>query len=226
MDSGQLFNWKLRPTLGMDLGQPPPPPKRLRPTLQLKIKANSWNEFRPPPPKRLRPTLQLKIKANSWNEFRPTLPPEGLRPTLQLKIKANSWNGFRPTPPPPPGFRFGRSPRVQLTNVVRFSCQSTNLEWPQKSPFTEWRRLKNRYVITLDLLGKYDVVGHYSRFAARILANLPQYDVTLLCYMPQLYCMQAFNCSLSGSGTASLCSICLCRLAAFNSYCTKKLLQG
>ena len=55
-----------------------------------------------PPPERLRPTLQLKIKANSWNEFRPTpipTPPERLRPTLQLKIKANSWNGFRPTPP-------------------------------------------------------------------------------------------------------------------------------
>ena len=54
----------------MDSGQPPPP-KRLRPTLQLKIKANSWNGFRPPPPpppERLRPTLQLKIKANSWNK--------------------------------------------------------------------------------------------------------------------------------------------------------------
>ena len=46
----------------------------------------------PPPPERLRPTLQLKIKANSWNEFRPTPPAERLRPTLQLKIKANSWN--------------------------------------------------------------------------------------------------------------------------------------
>ena len=49
-----------------------PPPERLRPTLQLKIKANSWNGFRPtpppPPPERLRPTLQLKIKANSWNK--------------------------------------------------------------------------------------------------------------------------------------------------------------
>ena len=46
------------------------PPQRLRPTLQLKIKANSWNGFRPtpPPPERLRPTLQLKIKANSWNK--------------------------------------------------------------------------------------------------------------------------------------------------------------
>ena len=44
-------------------------------------------------------------------------PPERLRPTLQLKIKANSWNGFRPTPQPP-GFRFGSSPRVQLTNVA------------------------------------------------------------------------------------------------------------
>ena len=40
----------------------------------------------------LRPTLQLKIKANSWNELRPTPPAERLRPTLQLKIKANSWN--------------------------------------------------------------------------------------------------------------------------------------
>ena len=45
-----------------------------------------------PPPARLRPTLQLKIKANSWNELRPTPPMERLRPTLQLKIKANSWN--------------------------------------------------------------------------------------------------------------------------------------
>ena len=44
--------------LGMNSGQPPL--ERLRPTLQLKIKANSWNEFRP--------TLQLKIKANSWNK--------------------------------------------------------------------------------------------------------------------------------------------------------------
>ena len=71
----------------MDSGQPPPSPQeRLRPTLQLKIKANSWNGFRPPPtpPERLRPTLQLKIKANSWNGFRPTPPPlqERLRPTL------------------------------------------------------------------------------------------------------------------------------------------------
>ena len=82
----------------MDSGQPPPPPppppERLRPTLQLKIKAtlgvNSGQP--PPPPKRLRPTLELKIKANSWNEFRPTPPLERLRPTLQLKIKANSWN--------------------------------------------------------------------------------------------------------------------------------------
>ena len=47
----------------------------------------------PHPTQRLRPTLQLKIKANSWNGFRPTpTPPERLRPTLQLKIKANSWN--------------------------------------------------------------------------------------------------------------------------------------
>ena len=51
----------------------------------------------------LRPTLQLKVKANSWKEFRPTTPPPRevqvnpsaeLRPTLQLKIKANSWNEF------------------------------------------------------------------------------------------------------------------------------------
>ena len=46
----------------------------------------------------LRPTLQLKIKANSWNEFRWTPQQKGLgepfswilRPTLQLKIKDNS----------------------------------------------------------------------------------------------------------------------------------------
>ena len=53
----------------MDSG-PLPPPERLRPTVQLKIKANSWIGFRPtpPPPERLRPTLQLKIKTNSWNK--------------------------------------------------------------------------------------------------------------------------------------------------------------
>ena len=61
-DSGEPFCWILRPTL------------------QLKIKANSWNEFRPPPlpPLKkdsgepfcwiLRPTLQLKINANSSTE--------------------------------------------------------------------------------------------------------------------------------------------------------------
>ena len=75
----------------MNSGQPPQPPERLRPTLGM----DSGPEI-------LRPTIQLKIKANSWNGFRPTPPPERLRPTLQLKIKANSWNGFRPTPPPPP----------------------------------------------------------------------------------------------------------------------------
>ena len=51
----------------MDSGQPPSP-ERLRPTLQLKIKANSWNELRPTPREILRPALQLKIKANSWNK--------------------------------------------------------------------------------------------------------------------------------------------------------------
>ena len=54
------------------------------------------NSDQPSPPERLRLTLQLKIKANSWNEFRPTAPPERLRPTVQLKIKANSWYGLRP----------------------------------------------------------------------------------------------------------------------------------
>ena len=49
-----------------------------------------------------------------------------------------------------------------------------------------------RYVITMGLCSKYDVDGQYSRFAAQILAN-PQYDVTLLCYISQLYCMQTFN---------------------------------
>ena len=50
-DSGEPFNWKLRPTLGMNSGQPPPQKDSgepfnqiLRPTLQLKIKANSWNK--------------------------------------------------------------------------------------------------------------------------------------------------------------------------------------
>ena len=50
-----------------------------------------------------------------------------------------------------------------------------------------------RYVITLGLRSKYDVGGHYCRFTPRILANPPQYDVTLLCYISQLYCMQTFN---------------------------------
>ena len=50
-----------------------------------------------------------------------------------------------------------------------------------------------RYVITMGLRSKYDMDGHYSRFAVRILANPPQYDVTLLCYIAQLYCMQRFN---------------------------------
>ena len=49
-----------------------------------------------------------------------------------------------------------------------------------------------RYVITLDLRSKYDVLGHYFRFAVQILANPRKYDITLLC-IPQLYCMQAFN---------------------------------
>ena len=46
---GQLFNWKSRPTLGMNSGEPPqkdsgePFSWIVRPTLQLKIKANSWN---------------------------------------------------------------------------------------------------------------------------------------------------------------------------------------
>ena len=38
-----------------------------------------------------------------------------------------------------------------------------------------------RHVITFELCVKYDVDGHYSRFAARILANPRQYDITLLC---------------------------------------------
>ena len=50
-----------------------------------------------------------------------------------------------------------------------------------------------RYVITKGLRSKYDVDGHYSRFMARILVNSPQYKVTLLCYISQLYCMQTFN---------------------------------
>ena len=70
MDSGPE---RLRPTLGMNSGQPPQPPERLRPTLGM----DSGPEI-------LRPTIQLKIKANSWNGFRPTPPPP------PRKIKANS----------------------------------------------------------------------------------------------------------------------------------------
>ena len=36
---------------------------------------------------KLRPTLQLKIKANSWNEFKPTLHPPGkiqVNPSAEL----------------------------------------------------------------------------------------------------------------------------------------------
>ena len=51
--------WRTITTLGLDSGQIPPP-ERLRPTLQLKIKANSWNGFRPPAPP--------KIKANCSTE--------------------------------------------------------------------------------------------------------------------------------------------------------------
>ena len=54
----------------MNSGQPPSPPKDLgepfclilRPTLQLKIKANSWNEFRPTP-------SSQKIQVNPSAEF-------------------------------------------------------------------------------------------------------------------------------------------------------------
>ena len=80
----------------MILGQSPPPHKEdsgepfcwiLRPTLQLKIKANSWNEFRPTPQKDsgepfcwiLRPTLKLKIKV--W-----------ILTTLLLNIQVNKAN--------------------------------------------------------------------------------------------------------------------------------------
>ena len=41
----------------------------------------------------------------------------------------------------------------------------------------------SRYVITLGLSNKYDVVDHYSRFTAQILANpwnYTLYDMTLL----------------------------------------------
>ena len=46
---------------------------------------------------------------------------------------------LRPTPPP----QDSDLARVQLTNVVRFSCQGTNLEWPQKSPFTDVTKTNN-----------------------------------------------------------------------------------
>ena len=43
-----------------------------------------------------------------------------------------------------------------------------------------------------------DLVGHYSRFTARILVNPPHYYITLLCYILQLYCMQTYNLPLKG----------------------------
>ena len=52
-DSSEPFSWKLRPTPGMNSGQPPTSPQKdsgepvswkLRPTLQLKIKDNSSTE--------------------------------------------------------------------------------------------------------------------------------------------------------------------------------------
>ena len=70
-DSGEPFSWKLIPTL------------------QLKIEANSWNEFQWTPPERLKWTLQLKLKANSstknsgqlleWIQAKPPLPPRKIK---------------------------------------------------------------------------------------------------------------------------------------------------
>ena len=49
-----------------------------------------------------------------------------------------------------------------------------------------------RYVITLRLWSKYDV-GHYSRFALRILEITSCMTSHYCCYVPPLYCMQPFN---------------------------------
>ena len=133
-DSGEPFSWKLRPTL------------------QLKIKANwlilGMNSGQPAPWKDsgepfcwiLRPTLQLKIKANSWNEFRPTpLHPQKdsgepfswkLRPTLQLKIEANSWNEFQWTPPE--RFKWTLQLKLKANSSTKNSGQL--LEWIQTNP--------------------------------------------------------------------------------------------
>ena len=73
-DSGEPLSWKLRPTL------------------QLKIKANSWNEFRPTPyPHKIQvnPSAENSDQLLEWIQANP-LPPKGFRWTLQLKIKANS----------------------------------------------------------------------------------------------------------------------------------------
>ena len=69
-----------------------------RPTLQLKIKANSSTEnegqllewIQANPPRGFRWTLLLNFKANSSAENEGQLFSWKLRPTLQLKIKVNS----------------------------------------------------------------------------------------------------------------------------------------
>ena len=50
-----------------------------------------------------------------------------------------------------------------------------------------------RYVITFGLRSKYDVLGHYFIYDSAAIYQQVQYDVTLLCYIAQLYCMQRFN---------------------------------
>ena len=94
---------------------------------------------------------------------------------------------------------------MHFTNIHVINCQS--ILRLQCSRINVIAVCIYRYVITLGLWSKYDVVGHYSRFVVRILANLLQYDVTLLYFMPQLYCMQTFNfpfCQVEGKHDSSM----------------------
>ena len=76
----------------MNSGLPSTPHKiQVNPSAENSDQLLEWIQANPLPPKGFRWTLQLKIKDNSWNEFRWTSPaPERFRWNLQLKIKANS----------------------------------------------------------------------------------------------------------------------------------------
>ena len=83
------------------------------------------NSDQPPPPERLRPTLQLKIKANSWNGFRPTPPPERLRPTLGTENSGQLLEWIQASPErlrPTLGMNSGQPPtrKIQVNPSAAF----------------------------------------------------------------------------------------------------------